>query len=401
MNAYRYKALSKSGVEVSGVAEAYNEFEAAAQIKQTCPIVLRIDLIQSKKERINIDEPIWVSEKALSMVCSQFSILLRAGLPIVHVVELISEQTSDKLLKKILANVANDIAAGYSLADSLTLHGKKIPIAFLESVRAGEEAGTLEDTFTKLVSYFETSYKTKNKVRSAMMYPAFLCVMSIVVVSIIMIVTMPVLVGVFEGFGGALPAPTQLLINISDWLIKSWPVLLMSIAVIFIFYKLYGKTNSGKLKLSVLSLHLPVLGKINLLKGTSQFANTLSTLLTSGLSLPRALNATSRVMDNFAMGQSVSRTVVGIEEGRHLGETLANDPYLPPLLKEMVTAGEEAGMLEDILSTIGAYYDSETETSTATALAMMEPAITVVMGIVIGFIVIALYMPMFTMYSGM
>ncbi|MEG2852830.1 MAG: type II secretion system F family protein, partial [Hydrogenoanaerobacterium sp.] len=390
MNAYRYKALSKSGVEVSGVAEAYNEFEAAAQIKQTCPIVLRIDLIQSKKERINIDEPIWVSEKALSMVCSQFSILLRAGLPIVHVVELISEQTSDKLLKKILANVANDIAAGYSLADSLTLHGKKIPIAFLESVRAGEEAGTLEDTFTKLVSYFETSYKTKNKVRSAMMYPAFLCVMSIVVVSIIMIVTMPVLVGVFEGFGGALPAPTQLLINISDWLIKSWPVLLMSIAVIFIFYKLYGKTNSGKLKLSVLSLHLPVLGKINLLKGTSQFANTLSTLLTSGLSLPRALNATSRVMDNFAMGQSVSRTVVGIEEGRHLGETLANDPYLPPLLKEMVTAGEEAGMLEDILSTIGAYYDSETETSTATALAMMEPAITVVMGIVIGFIVIAL-----------
>ncbi|MEG2875713.1 MAG: type II secretion system F family protein [Hydrogenoanaerobacterium sp.] len=401
MNAYRYKALSKSGVEVSGVAEAYNEFEAAAQIKQTCPIVLRIDLIQSKKERINIDEPIWVSEKALSMVCSQFSILLRAGLPIVHVVELISEQTSDKLLKKNLANVANDIAAGYSLADSLTLHGKKIPIAFLESVRAGEEAGTLEDTFTKLVSYFETSYKTKNKVRSAMMYPAFLCVMSIVVVSIIMIVTMPVLVGVFEGFGGALPAPTQLLINISDWLIKSWPVLLMSIAVIFIFYKLYGKTNSGKLKLSVLSLHLPVLGKINLLKGTSQFANTLSTLLTSGLSLPRALNATSRVMDNFAMGQSVSRTVVGIEEGRHLGETLANDPYLPPLLKEMVTAGEEAGMLEDILSTIGAYYDSETETSTATALAMMEPAITVVMGIVIGFIVIALYMPMFTMYSGM
>ncbi|MEG1429393.1 MAG: type II secretion system F family protein [Hydrogenoanaerobacterium sp.] len=363
--------------------------------------MLRIDLIQSKKERINIDEPIWVSEKALSMVCSQFSILLRAGLPIVHVVELISEQTSDKLLKKILANVANDIAAGYSLADSLTLHGKKIPIAFLESVRAGEEAGTLEDTFTKLVSYFETSYKTKNKVRSAMMYPAFLCVMSIVVVSIIMIVTMPVLVGVFEGFGGALPAPTQLLINISDWLIKSWPVLLMSIAVIFIFYKLYGKTNSGKLKLSVLSLHLPVLGKINLLKGTSQFANTLSTLLTSGLSLPRALNATSRVMDNFAMGQSVSRTVVGIEEGRHLGETLANDPYLPPLLKEMVTAGEEAGMLEDILSTIGAYYDSETETSTATALAMMEPAITVVMGIVIGFIVIALYMPMFTMYSGM
>ncbi|MEG0824804.1 MAG: type II secretion system F family protein, partial [Oscillospiraceae bacterium] len=155
------------------------------------------------------------------------------------------------------------------------------------------------------------------------------------------------------------------------------------------------------LQFSVFSLHLPVLGKIGLLKGASQFSNTLSTLLTAGLSLPRALHATGRVMDNYAMGQAVGKAIVGVEEGRSLGEVLKEDPYLPPLLKEMAAVGEEAGTLEDTLATIGAYYDSETETATGKALSMLEPAITIVMGVVIGFIVIALYIPMFTMYSGM
>ncbi|MEG0597205.1 MAG: type II secretion system F family protein [Oscillospiraceae bacterium] len=401
MDIYKYKALSPDGVEVKGVVEAYDEFEAAAQIKRECPIVLQLELVPGKKERIDLNEPLWVSEKVLAMVCSQFSILLKAGLPIVRTVELIADQTSDRLMKKILRQVAGDVSSGYGLASSFALRGKKIPVAFLESVRAGEESGTLEATFAKLVDYFEKSYKMKRKVRAAMMYPAFLCVLAVIVIAIIMIVTMPVLIGIFDGFGGTLPLPTRMLIAISDGLTQFWPFILVGIAALFIACKLYGRTAGGRLQFSVLSLHLPVLGKIGLLKGASQFSNTLSTLLTAGLSLPRALHATGRVMDNYAMGQAVGKAIVGVEEGRSLGEVLKDDPYLPPLLKEMAAVGEEAGTLEDTLGTIGTYYDSETEAATGKALSMLEPAITIVMGVVIGFIVIALYIPMFTMYSGM
>ncbi|MEG1240817.1 MAG: type II secretion system F family protein [Oscillospiraceae bacterium] len=401
MDIYKYKALSPEGTQVKGVVEAYDEFEAAAQIKQTCPIVLQLELVPGKKERIDLNEPLWVSEKVLAMVCSQFSILLKAGLPIVRTVELIADQTSDRLMKKILRQVAGDVSSGYSLAASFTLRGKKIPVAFLESVRAGEEAGTLEAAFERLVTYFNKSYTMKRKVRSAMMYPAFLCVLAVIVVSIIMIVTMPVLVGIFDGFGGELPLPTRILIGISDGLTAFWPFILVGIAALFFLFKLYGRTAAGRLKLSQLALRLPVLGKMNLLKGAAQFANTLSTLLSSGLPLPRALHATSRVLDSYAMGQAVGQAILGVEEGRALGAVLNEDPYLPPLLKEMAAVGEEAGTLEDTLATIGAYYDSETETATGKALAMLEPAITIVMGVVIGFIVIALYIPMFTMYSGM
>lgn len=401
MQAYKYKALSPDGVKVSGVVEAFDEFEAVAKIKAECSIVLKIEPVKVKRERIDLNEPLWVSEKVLSMTASQFAILLRAGLPTVRTVEVIAGQTSDRLMKKILLQVADDVSAGYSLAQSFETRGKKIPIAFIETVRAGEESGTLEQSFGKLAKYYEKSYKIKAKVRGAMMYPAFLCVLAVAVVAIVVTVAVPKFAGIITGGGGELPLPTAILLGMSGFMGRWWGLILALIAAAAVAVRVYKNTEQGRKQFARLALKLPVLGKINVMNAASQFANTMATLLTAGLPMTRALSITGKVMDNYAAGLAVGEATVGIEEGKRLGDVLANNPYLPPLLTEMAGVGEESGALEDTLETIGAYYDDEVEQSSTKAVGMLEPIITVVIGLVIGFVVIALYMPMFTMYDFM
>lgn len=402
MTAYKYKALSRDGSKVSGVVEAYDEFEAVAKIKAECSVVLKIVPVQEKRrERIDLNEPLWVSDKVLSLTASQFAILLKAGMPAARTVEVIAQQTTDKLMKRILTEVAKDVAAGYSLSQSLETRGKKIPLTFIETVRAGEESGTLEESFAKLVGYYEKSHKIRSKVRGAMMYPMFLAILAVAVIVIIVKVTVPVVVDMIVGNGGQLPLPTRILLGLYDFFSKWGLLFLGAIAVIVISCILYGKTENGRLRYARFSMKLPVLGKISVLKSASQFAGTMATLLSAGLPVTRALTITSKVMDNYAVGLTVGACTLGIEEGKRLGDVLRANPYLPPLLTEMTAVGEESGALEGTLTTIGAYFDSEVEQASTKALSMLEPMITMIMGVVIGFIVIALYMPMFTMYNFM
>jgi len=398
MLAYKYKAISHDGSKVSGVVEAYNEFEAVAQIKTECSVVLKITPIAEKRrEPININEPLWVSDKVLSLTAAQFAILLRAGLPAARTVEIIAQQTTDKLMQRILTQVAGDVAAGYSLASSLESRGKKIPLTFIETVRAGEESGTLEHSFERLKAYYEKSYKLRAKVRGAVMYPAFLSALAVVVVIIVVKVAVPVVADVIIGNGGELPLPTRILLGAYDFFGKWWALLLSLLTAALIGLVLWQRTDKGRVDCAKLVIKLPVLGKLSLLKSAAQFAAAMNTLLAAGLPMPHALNITSRVLDNSAVGKTVGDCIMGVEEGKRLGDVLHNNPYLPPLLTEMTAVGEESGYLEDTFATIGAYYDNEAEQASAKALAMLEPIITVVMGLVIGFIVIALYMPIFTL----
>ncbi len=400
MTAYRYKALSRDGSKVSGVVDAYNEFEAVAQIKAECSVVLKIaPVTEKRREPVDLNEPLWVSDKTLSLTASQFAILLRAGIPAARTVEIIAQQTSDRLMKRILSLAARDVATGYSLSRSLERHGRKIPLTFIETVRAGEESGTLERSFEKLAEYCKKSHAVRSKVRGAMLYPAFLSVLAVLVIIIVVKITVPTVADLILSAGGALPLPTRLLLGLYDFFARWWAPLLGVLAAAVFAFLLYRGSETGRLNCARLGTKLPVLGKIALLKSASQFASAMATLLSAGLPVTRAVSITGKVMDNYAVGLTVSGCTVGLEEGRRLGDVLKDNPYLPPLLIEMTAVGEESGSLEDTLATIGAYYDNEVEQASARALSMLEPAVTVVMGLVIGFIVIALYMPMFTMYG--
>lgn len=384
---------------MAGVINAYDEFEAVAKIKETCDIVLKVEQVKARKERIDLNEPLWVSDKVLSLTSAQFSILLKAGLPMPRTVEVIAEQTSDRLMKKILKQVAQDTSAGYSLAQSFETRGKKLPVTFIETVRAGEQSGTLETSFDKLKVYYEKNFKTKSKVRGALMYPAFLCVLAVIVVGIIMVVTVPELLGAIDSYGTELPLPTAMLIGISTFMTKWWGLLLAILASIAVAVRIYAKTEKGRVLFSRWALTIPVWGRVNRMRGAAQFANTLSTLLAAGLPMTQALAITGRVMDNYVIGISLKKAVVGIEEGKKLGDVLNGNSFLPPLLTEMAGVGEESGALEETLDTIGAYYDSEAESASTKVLSMMEPAITVFMGGIVGFIVIAIYLGMFASYG--
>lgn len=400
MNTYKYRAQASDGKSYTGVVEAYDEYAAIEQLRRSYPVIEQLSPVREKRAHIDLNEPLSISDRTLSLVSSQFAIMLRAGLPMNRVVELVAGQTSDRLMKRILNECASDVAAGYSFARSLEKHAAKVPAVFIETVRAGEESGTLEHSFERLQAYYDRSHKMRAKVRSALTYPIIVILLAIVAVTVVMVVLVPQMVESFATLGAELPLPTRILIAISGFLGRFWPLLLALCAVIGIALYMYGRTESGKLLYSRVRLRMPVLGKIAKMNTAAQVANTMSTLIGAGLPINRAVEIVSRILDSRSVAADMERCVPRLESGSTLMESLKDVPDLPDMLIEMTGVGEESGSLEDTLDTVGTFYEEEAMRTSDQALAMIEPMITIILGVFVGFIVIAVYMPMFTMYSG-
>lgn len=404
MTTYKYKARNAGGAPVSGVVEAYDEYEAMELVRRSCPIVEDLTPVKQKR-RINMDlnEPLWVEDKSLALVAGQFSILLRAGLPMSRVVELIADQTTDKLMKKILTACAADVASGHFLSRSLEKNGRKIPTVFIESVRSGEESGTLEESFDSLKTYYERAHKVKSKVRGALTYPIVLLLLSAVVIGIVMVMLVPRLTNLLAATGGEMPGAAKALIAASSFFQNYWALMLIVLAAAGFGAVAWNRTEEGKIKISSIRMRLPVLGRVAKMNTAAQLANTMSTLLGSGLPVTRVTGIVSRVLDMRCVGVELEKGVAKLETGRTLAEVLSDVKNLPEMLVEMTRVGEESGSLEMTLKTIGEFYDAETQRVSELAIKMLEPAITIIMGVVIGFIVIAMYSAVFamTMNTGM
>lgn len=389
---------------MNGVVEAYDEFDAVSQIKETCPIVLSVAETASAKPSLlhrDLFGARRIKEKQLALVCSQFSIILTAGLPMVRSVELVAEQTSDKQLKGILNQVAGDVAAGNSLADSFARKGPNLPTTFIETVRAGEETGTLETSFQKLFVYFDKAAKTQAKVTSAMIYPMFLMVIAAVVVVVLMVTAIPMFAQQFADMDLTLPLLTRILIAVSDFMVGYWWLLAGVVILLVLGLKLWSKTPKGRKAFSTLRLKLPVIGKVERMNAASQFANTMSTILSAGMPMTRTLPIVAKVLDNYVVSLAVRDMVSGVESGRHLSDCMRGCKYLPALLIEMTGVGEETGSLEHTLDVIGSYYDNEVNLAVSRALSLLEPIIIVIMAVMVVIIVLGFYIPMFTMYGNM
>ena len=406
MAAYKYTAVSKDGKRVSGVIEAFSEIDAAAKIKESYSIVLQISEAQGKSKAASFLSMDLggnkLNDKAFMLMCRQFSVILKAGVPIRRTVELIAEKMTDKPLKRILDQVASDVDGGRSLAASFTDRGKKLfPITFLETVRAGEEAGSLDTAFESVSEHYAKESKMKGKVRGALIYPAFVLVVAIVVVIVLMVKVVPTFTAIFDSYDAELPAPTKLLIAMSNFFSHYWMVLLGIGAALVLAYKLYGNTEQGRINLAKLQMRLPVLGNIAILNSASQFANTMAMMMGAGLPMTKAVTITSRVLDNYHVSQEVGKISSRLEEGHTLGHSLREAACLPDILVDMTAVGEESGELEQTLTMTAEYYDTELEQATAAALAKLEPTVLVFLAGFAGFIVIAIYMAMFGMYSAM
>lgn len=399
MKNYQYKAISRSGLETSGVISAEDKTDAVIRLGETCSVVNSLRRVYDREDILEKLRTQKIDEKSLSLVCRQFSIILRAGMPIIKTVTLVAGQTEDKLIKNLLGMVAEDVAAGYSLADSFGLRGPFLPATFTETIRAGEESGTLDTAFERLSAYYLKQSKIKSKVVSAMTYPLFVLAVAIVVIIIIMVKAVPQFTGTFASMDMELPLPTRMLIGLSDFF-GSWLWLLLLIAVATIAgLKIYGRTEKGAAEMGKFRLKLPVIGRIELMNGAGQFANTLSTMLAAGLPAIKALNITGRTMSNRFLGGSVVNAVDSIESGFRIGESLKAQNALPELLVEMTAMGEETGSLEDTLKVVGDYYDNEVDVTATRAVSLLEPIIICVLAAFVVLVLLAVYLPMFSMYG--
>lgn len=400
MITYQYKAVTADGINTRGIVQATDEFAAVAKIKATCPVVTKLTPVKEKTGFLSMEVGSKkVNAKNLSVMCSQFAIILRSGVNISRCMTMIAEQTEDKKLKKMLEGAADDVAEGNGVANSFEKNAKGLPVTFLETVRAGEESGTLENSFSQMEKYYEKSYKTSQKIKRAMTYPAFVLAIAVIVLIVVMVKVIPTIAVTFSDLGGQMPVMTRMMIAMSDFFASYWILIIAVILALVVGLKIYFNTEKGRTFWAGVQLKMPVLGKINVLNGASQFANTMAVLLASGLTVNKAVEVTAKVMDNYVLAMEISSMSGKIEEGRPLGECVKTSDHLPKTLKEMCAIGEETGELDETLDNIGDYFDNEAEHATAQAIAKMEPTILVVMAIFAGFIVISIYLPIFTMYN--
>lgn len=402
MTTYRYKGTTSSGASVEGVVEAFDKQDAVNRAKENCRVVLSVEPVSAGKvnDIMNADLGVLLSggrvkDKTLALLCSQLAIEMKAGLPLVSALKLVSENEADKTLKKILDEVADDVHAGNGLAESFALRGPNLPRTFIETIRAGEESGKLDETFERLQVYYENSASVASKVGSALIYPAMLIGVAVIVISIIMIFAVPVFA---QSFGDNLPLPTKILVAMSNFMVDNWLLLLCIILAAAVAAILYGKTDKGSHLYGRLALIFPGVGLMNQMNGAAQFSATMSTMLAAGLPMVQAGKITAATSENILIREDIEKAVNGVIEGNRLADGLKPCPWLPTLLKEMVTVGEETGKLEETLDVVSVYYNKEVDVAVKRALDILNPCITIVLALIVVFILLSVYLPIFSMY---
>ncbi len=406
MNTYKYTALTTSGEKVTGMIEAVNQTDATTRIRQQYDMVVSIKELKgalSGNSILNMDiGGNRLNNKEFTLMCNQLATILSAGIPISRAIRLIGNKVSDKNLKRILKAAGDDVEAGRSVSSSFEEHGGKIfPLTFIETIRAGEAAGDLAGAFDSMAKHFDKQAKVGGKVRAAMGYPIFVLFVAVVVVMVLMVKVVPTFTAIFADLGAELPLMTRILIGVSDFFRNYYLYMIIIIAAIIVAFILYKKTPGGTRNLAALQLKLPVFGKIAELNAASLFANTMATMIGAGLPVTKAIRVTSQVMTNELYKEKVEGMVVRIEEGRTVVDSMRETEIMPDILTDMVGVGEETGELKHTLDVTAAFYDNELEMAVQSAIAKLEPTLLIFIAGIAGFIVIAIYMAMFSMYGNM
>ena len=406
MITYQYKGTSANGAPVEGVIEAFDKQDAVNKARENCRVLLSVEPVNDSKLHNVMNADIGelltgkkVKAKSLALLCSQLAIELRAGLPLVSSLRLVAENEQDKNLKALLGEVADDIHAGNGVADAFVAHGPWLPRTFIETVRAGEESGKLDECFERLKRYYEDSANVSAKVGSAMVYPFMLIGVADIVITIIMTTAVPVFKDSFASLGNELPGPTRLLIGLSDFMVNNIVLLSAVIIAVVLGFIVYGKTNNGRRVYARLALTFPGINLMNRMKAASQFSATLSTMLAAGLPLVQATRITADTTENQLVAEQIDSAVDGVIEGNRLSDGLKKGKWLPALLLEMLSVGEETGKMEATLDVVSEYYNQEVDTAVKRALEVLNPVITIVLAILVVFILLSVYLPIFGMYG--
>ncbi len=342
-----------------------------------------------------------VSSKELAIFTRQFSVMIDAGLPLVQCLEILaSQQDKNKYFKQVLTQVRTDVESGSTLSDAMAKHPKVFDNLYTNMVAAGETGGILDTILQRLATFIEKIVKLRSDVISALIYPSAVIVLAIAVISVIMIVVIPAFRNIFEGLlgpGERLPLPTEIVIAVSAFMASYWWLLLIIIGAIAWVIRAYYKTPGGRLVIDRLMLKIPVIGDILLKIAVARFSRTLATLLSSGVPILESLDITARTAGNVVVSNAINRVRDSIEQGQTIVEPLKSSGVFPSMVCQMIGVGEQTGALDAMLSKIADFYELEVDAAIANLLTLIEPIMIGFLGVTIGGIVIAMYLPLFAL----
>lgn len=342
-----------------------------------------------------------VSSKELAIFTRQFSVMIDAGLPLVQCLEILaSQQDKNKYFKQVLTQVRTDVESGSTLSDAMAKHPKVFDNLYTNMVAAGETGGILDTILQRLATFIEKIVKLRSDVISALIYPSAVIVLAIAVISVIMIVVIPAFRNIFEGLlgpGERLPLPTEIVIAVSAFMASYWWLLLIIIGAIVWVIRAYYKTPGGRLVIDRLMLKIPVIGDILLKIAVARFSRTLATLLSSGVPILESLDITARTAGNVVVSNAINRVRDSIEQGQTIVEPLKASGVFPSMVCQMIGVGEQTGALDAMLSKIADFYELEVDAAIANLLTLIEPIMIGFLGVTIGGIVIAMYLPLFAL----
>jgi type IV pilus assembly protein PilC len=340
-----------------------------------------------------------VKSKNLAIFTRQFSVMIDAGLPLVQCLEILGTQEEDKNFSAVILATRTDVESGASLADAMKKHPKTFDPLFSNMIAAGEAGGILDTILKRLATYIEKSVKLKSQVQSAMIYPIAVISIAALVVGVILWKVIPTFANLFAGLGAELPLPTRVVIALSNGLVRFMPFVLVGIgAAVFAFRSYYASPNGRRMVDSIV-LKLPVLGSLMRKIAVARFCRTLSTLLASGVSILEALDITARTAGNAIVEEAILTTRKSIERGETIAAPLKETNVFPPMVVQMIGVGEATGALDTMLSKIADFYEEEVDVAVAGLLTLLEPIMIFFLGVVVGGIVIAMYLPIFDLIS--
>ncbi len=340
-----------------------------------------------------------VDEKEIVVFTRQFATMIDAGLPLVQCLEILASQQDNKVFKKTLTEIRQSVEGGLTFAAALKQHPKIFTSLYANMVEAGEAGGILDTILNRLAVYMEKAMALKKKVKSAMIYPSTIVSVAVLVVIFLLIFVIPTFKSLFEGFGAALPLPTQIVLEMSR-IVRSYALYGLGVIIAAVVgIRMWYKTPSGRLAIDSFMLKTPVFGILIRKVAVAKFTRTLGTLISSGVAILDGLDITARTAGNKVVEMAVLRTRASIAEGKTISEPLKASGVFPPMVVQMIAVGEQTGALDAMLGKIADFYDDEVDNAVSNLTALLEPMLMVFLGVVIGGVVIAMYMPIFKLVT--
>lgn len=401
MAKYFYQARHTSGAVKSGVVEAFNEQDARIRLRAMKLEPVRLVQASGDKKKAASGGFAFgaasVSPKELQVFTRQLATLINAGIPVVDGLKILIDGARPGLLKDSLSQVKSDIETGKKLSTSLASHPKVFDRLYCNLVEAGEEAGILDQILSRLSAYLEKSEKIKAQVKGALVLPTVIIVFSALVITGILIFVVPKLQEVFKQGGKELPALTQMVIHLSEALQKNWYVFVGALIGIPYFVIQYIKTDEGKKVFDGIMLQIPLFGALVLRSSVARMTRTLSTLLSSGVGLIESIEIAARTSGNYSIEAALLRTKEQVLQGRPFAAPLSKEKLIPDMVTQMVAIGEQSGSVDQMLGKIADFYEDEVENAVKALTSMIEPLLMVVLGVIIAFLVVAMYLPVFNL----